>query len=281
MLRHRVISSTIIIVALLAAALWLPGPGLALIVAAIALAGTYEVSALLRGAGIPHCRTVGLVAAPMLVLATWYALQRGGIAHAADVEIVFLLAYLVAISLAVMLRSDLPALTAVPSSLLMLLYVPFLINFIAKLLFGWAGDTARGLVLYMILIVKLSDIAAYFVGSAWGRHKAFPRISPAKSWEGCAAAVAAGVAAAVGVVLATGGDLGVVQVSVWHGAVLGVLLSVSGIFGDLLESSLKRAGGVKDSGSVVRGMGGILDVIDSLLLASPVLYVYCRVFLAG
>ena len=281
MLSHRVISSTIIIAVLLAVALWMPGPGLALIVAAISLAGTYEFSALLRGSDVPHCRTVGLVASPILVLATWYALQCGGVAHAAEVEIAFLLGYLIVIYLAVMLRSDLPALTAVPSSLLMLLYVPFLINFITKLLFGWADGVGRGLVLYMILIVKLSDIAAYFVGSAWGRHKAFPRISPAKSWEGCAAAVVAGVGAAVGVVLATGGDLRVVQVSVWHGAVLGLLLSVSGIFGDLVESTLKRAGGVKDSGSVVRGMGGILDVIDSLLLASPVLYVYCRVFLAG
>ena len=277
MLRHRIISAALIIASLLAGAAWLPSGTLAGILAALAVVGVVETSNLLRAAGIAHERNVAVAGALVLVMGTWISLLQAGAAGAAEVEVTILLGYVVVTCLVVLFRPGAPALQAVPASLLLLFYVPFLLNFMVKLLYGWGGaGEGRGLVLYLILVVKMSDTGAYFVGSAVGRHKLSPRISPAKTWEGCAGGVVLAVAASLGVHAATGGDLGVVRIRAGDAVALGVLLPVAGILGDLVESMLKRAAGSKDSGTLIRGMGGVLDLIDSLLLASPLLYIYLR-----
>jgi phosphatidate cytidylyltransferase len=114
--------------------------------------------------------------------------------------------------------------------------------------------------------VWANDTAAFLVGSAWGRHKLAPKLSPKKSWEGSIGGFAA--SAAVG-----WGGL------VWLGAepllpVLGALLvsSLAAQVGDLVESMLKRAADVKDSGTMVPGHGGLLDRLDAIILAAPVFY---------
>lgn len=124
-----------------------------------------------------------------------------------------------------------------------------------------------------VLTVKASDIGAYAAGMSFGRHKMIPWLSPAKSWEGLAGGIA--FAAAVGGAMAwwSGGlpdprD----QVPVVLGAATGALLGIVGPFGDLVESLLKRGAGVKDSGSVLPGMGGVFDVLDSPLMAGPVVW---------
>jgi phosphatidate cytidylyltransferase len=124
-----------------------------------------------------------------------------------------------------------------------------------------------------VLTVKASDIGAYAAGMSFGRHKMIPWLSPAKSWEGLAGGIA--LAAAVGGAMAwwSGGlpdprD----QVPVALGAMTGALLGIVGPFGDLVESLLKRGAGVKDSGSVLPGMGGVFDVLDSPLMAGPVVW---------
>ena len=122
------------------------------------------------------------------------------------------------------------------------------------------GIMAAGLV----LVVKVGDIGAYFTGMAIGRHKLIPWLSPGKTMEGGAGALVWGGAA--GAVLAlTTGTMGLLP-----GIVGGVLLAATGAIGDLLESLLKRQAGAKDSGTLLPGMGGMLDVLDSPLLAGPV-----------
>jgi phosphatidate cytidylyltransferase len=116
------------------------------------------------------------------------------------------------------------------------------------------------------------DIAALFVGTALGRHALAPRISPGKTVEGAVASTVA----TVGVF--TAGAAGIVGLPVHHGVALGALLSVAAQGGDLVESSLKRSAGVKDSGRLVPGHGGLLDRMDSLILMGPVVYCYLRVF---
>jgi phosphatidate cytidylyltransferase len=118
----------------------------------------------------------------------------------------------------------------------------------------------------VILIVKSSDIGAYFTGRAVGRHKLIPWLSPGKTWEGLVGGMA--LAIAVGTAVGAWGQLPSVtpQVGLWLGAAMGII----GPFGDLLESALKRGAGMKDSGRIVPGMGGVFDVLDSLLLAGPV-----------
>ena len=124
-----------------------------------------------------------------------------------------------------------------------------------------------------MLTVKASDMGAYFTGMAIGRHKMIPWLSPAKSWEGLAGGIA--FAAAAGGALAAWSwslddprDHVPVALGIGAGAALGLV----GTFGDLAESLLKRSAGIKDSGRVLPGMGGVLDVLDSPLLAGPVVW---------
>ena len=118
----------------------------------------------------------------------------------------------------------------------------------------------------VILVVKSSDIGAYFTGHAIGRHKLIPWLSPGKTWEGFfgGMALAAGVGSAVGV------WGGLPAIDLRTGLSLGAVMGIVGPFGDLLESALKRGAGMKDSGRIIPGMGGLFDVLDSLLLAGPV-----------
>jgi phosphatidate cytidylyltransferase len=138
------------------------------------------------------------------------------------------------------------------------------------------GENGPDLLLLAMLCVTLSDAGAYYAGSALGTHRLAPLISPRKSWEG----VAGGVLGSV---------LGALLGHVWffrrlplaHALSIGVVLCAAGILGDLAESMLKRTAGVKDSSALLPGHGGVLDRVDSLLVAAPVLYYYWSVFLAG
>ena len=135
------------------------------------------------------------------------------------------------------------------------------------------------LVAFLLCAVWAGDIAALYIGRAWGRHKMAPSISPNKTWEGTLGSVA-------GSLLATGGLLGLAHLlSVqWDSAVLSypedteywlglaVVVNAAAQVGDLVESALKRSAGVKDSGSILPGHGGVLDRIDALLVAAPALW---------
>lgn len=120
-------------------------------------------------------------------------------------------------------------------------------------------------VLWMLVIVWAGDIAAYFVGLLVGRHKMSPKVSPGKSWEGAAAGLAAGAFAGLlaGPVFGLG-PLGAIA--------LGAITSIAAQGGDLFESALKRRAGVKDSGGLLPGHGGVLDRFDAVFFAAPVAY---------
>lgn len=157
---------------------------------------------------------------------------------------------------------------------------------------GWAlatflllrrlGGPSAGLghVVSMVLAVWGTDIGAYFLGSALGKHKLAPDVSPNKSLEGAIFGLVAGAATGVGA-RAFGAALGWWPgISIWHAAVLAAMASVAGQAGDLAESAMKRNARVKDSGVFMPGHGGVLDRIDSVLFAIPVVYYYVRLFLA-
>jgi phosphatidate cytidylyltransferase len=124
-------------------------------------------------------------------------------------------------------------------------------------------------IVLLLAIVMVSDTAAYLVGNAIGRRKLAPSISPGKSVEGAAGGLLGGVAGALAVWAA-----GMPGLPAWHAGLLGFAVAVLGILGDLLESLLKRWAGVKDSGRLFPGHGGMLDRLDSLLFGAPVLYYY-------
>ncbi len=121
------------------------------------------------------------------------------------------------------------------------------------------------------LVVWASDTGAYLTGVSFGRHRLFERISPKKSWEGFFGGLV--FAAAVGALMghAMGGDM-----IVWGG--LGLLVAVTGVFGDLVESMFKRSADMKDSGNILPGHGGFLDRFDSLIFSAPFVFIYFVIF---
>ncbi len=119
------------------------------------------------------------------------------------------------------------------------------------------------------LVTWTCDTAAYLVGTRWGRHGFFVAISPHKTWEGAVAGFGCGM-----VVVLAGARL--LALPLWQGLLLGVLLNLGVIFGDLSKSLVKRQVGVKDSGSLIPGHGGVLDRVDSLLFTVPTVYYYVR-----
>jgi phosphatidate cytidylyltransferase len=123
------------------------------------------------------------------------------------------------------------------------------------------------ILLMLLASAKLGDVAAYFVGTFAGRHKMAPLTSPNKTWEGAAASLAASV-----IVALIFGLVGPYPAA-WA-AVFGLIAGVSGQLGDLAESRIKRDAGAKDSASLIPAFGGVLDTLDSLLLAGPACYAF-------
>jgi len=115
-----------------------------------------------------------------------------------------------------------------------------------------------------LAVVKSTDIGAYFTGSAIGRRKLIPWLSPGKSWEGLIGGLV--TAAGVSILIAHFTGIGI---SVWQAGLFGVVIGLAGQFGDLCESLFKRSARLKDSSSMVPEFGGILDIIDSPLIAAP------------
>jgi phosphatidate cytidylyltransferase len=140
-----------------------------------------------------------------------------------------------------------------------------------------------GTLILFLASVKFTDIGAYFIGSAFGKHKMIPWLSPGKSWEGLVGGilVAAGVGALVTWLLAmTGSKVWAPGLGILPAAGFGALVGLAGQFADLCESLLKRNAKCKDSGALVPNFGGVLDIVDSPLLAAPVAVIVLRL-LAG
>jgi phosphatidate cytidylyltransferase len=142
----------------------------------------------------------------------------------------------------------------------------------------WKQEDGPALVLFLMVCVWSGDIAALYIGRAFGKHKLAPRLSPGKTWEGAVASIAGSLLAAglviwIGDLLTARGNL-ILHITepIWQTLLLAAILNVAAQVGDLLESAVKRGAGVKDSGTMLPGHGGILDRIDALLLAAPVLW---------
>lgn len=155
-------------------------------------------------------------------------------------------------------------------SSLALLYVALPLALL-MLIGGHQGEWVPARVLVVIFTVWVNDIFAYLVGCSIGKHKMCPSISPKKSWEGLFGGLLFSVAFAMAAGYMMEGD-------VLHWGGLGLVVALAGVVGDLLESKIKRECGVKDSGTLIPGHGGVLDRFDALLLAAPVAYVYMLIF---
>ncbi|HEY1686202.1 MAG TPA: phosphatidate cytidylyltransferase [Tepidisphaeraceae bacterium] len=166
------------------------------------------------------------------------------------------------------------AITAMAGTVLAMLYLGGLAWFLVALRVK-QGGTFHGttMVIVMILLaVKFTDVGAYFGGRAFGKHKLIPWLSPGKTWEGLFCGLM--VAGVVGAMCAPA----ILDLTWDRGIIFGLICGGIGQVGDLLESLMKRDAEVKDSGSVIPGFGGVLDVIDSPLLAAPFAYLLFSLF---
>lgn len=250
------------------------------VVVAVAMAEFYF---LISQVGMPVFKRFGIACGVILTAATFGLYLCNTSANAAEYE----MALLFGIILAVFIRQFPQKLNGQPlgtiaCTILGILYIPFLFNFFIKLGLAWdqnfllrgVGLTGRLLSFYLIAVVKCTDIGAFLIGSRFGRHKLFPRLSPGKTWEGFAGGLLFGLAVSLALFLLCHGHFGHKVMELRDALILGIALPLLGMTGDLIESLLKRAGGAKDTGTYIPGMGGLLDVLDSLLTAVPFFYFY-------
>jgi phosphatidate cytidylyltransferase len=160
------------------------------------------------------------------------------------------------------------ATAAVGAAMLAFVYLGLMFGFLLAL----RREHSAWVVAGVVVITKSCDIGAYFTGRAIGKHKLIPWLSPGKTWEGLVGGIALAALTAVGglaLYRQTFGAEGVGSLSLGYAALVGAVLAIAGQGGDLLESVLKRDAGIKDSGRALPGFGGVLDVLDSVLLATP------------
>lgn len=223
----------------------------------------------------------GILGGVLLIVGTFFELTghigtQGSPSRVNDFETGFIILFVLGLCLRQFFsKSNTAGIVAISTTLFGLMYVPWLLNFIQKInFFSGLADNGKYYVLYFILVTKFSDTGAYAVGSLIGKHKMIPRISPGKTWEGFGGAIAVSTGASVLFAYFFRDHLFGMN---WvHAVILGVILSVCAVVGDLIESLFKREAGVKDSGHLFPGIGGILDLLDSLLFNAPIMYLYLR-----
>ena len=249
------------------------------IIVFLAVTGLAEFYGLVEKRDLVCFSSWGQLGGFLLILGTFLNLTgkvgtSGSPARVNDFETSFLILFVLGLCLRQFFsRSNTAGMLAISTTLFGLMYVPWLLNFIQKINF-FPGVEGHFYLLYFILITKLSDTGAYAVGSLIGRHKMIPRISPGKTWEGFGGALV--VSAGASVLFARLAADHMPGFTWPHALVLGLLLGLAAVVGDLIESIFKREAGVKDSGRFLPGIGGILDLLDSLLFNAPIMYLYLR-----
>jgi phosphatidate cytidylyltransferase len=253
-----------------------------LLIGTLGLTGLVEFYGLVEKRGLACFKISGVVGGVLLMVGTFLNVtghlgtSNGSPARVNDFETSFLILFVLGLCVRQFLAKNNPdGITAIAVTLLGLMYVPWLLNFIQKINFfpGLLGD-GKYYVFYFILLTKFSDMGAYLVGSLIGKHKMIPRISPGKTWEGFAGALAVSTTASLLFFHFFYGHMP--GMNRLHAVILGLILGSTAVLGDLIESLFKREAGVKDSGKMFPGIGGILDLLDSLLFNAPIMYLYLR-----
>lgn len=242
------------------------GPGwlLLALVLLVTAGGLLELSSLLLAGTKAWLRMLTWSMGLLLPLATYWKGLLG--LTVATVATVFV-ALAVHLFLYAKQEKVLPSLGAAVFSLL---YIPFLISHVLLL---FRVPSGRQWILLLFFVVFSCDTGAYYVGHRWGRHKLWPAVSPGKTIEGAIG----GLFSSVAVSLLVGTLLPLDVATVGFLLALGLVLALVGQVGDLMESMLKRVSQVKDAGGILPGHGGLLDRLDSLIFAFPVMY-YAVVF---
>jgi phosphatidate cytidylyltransferase len=232
------------------------------IVAAAALLGLAEFAALLRARGIVPLHVAGFALSAALFAEVAWVGRAGPPAWP--------LATLLLLATALGRTRDLPStVPALAGTLLGAAYLGVMGGAMAGLLLLPPADQGAWRLALLLAITWASDIAAFFVGHAFGRHRLAPALSPGKTVEGALGGLLGGIGGAI-----AWRAWGSPALGLWPAVALGAGVAATGMAGDLFESLLKRWAGVKDSGTLFPGHGGMLDRLDSLLFGAPVVYYF-------
>ena len=255
MLKTRIISACVFVPIILVA-VFLGGWAFAALMAMIAVIGGYEFGKMVEVNEYRFLPWIYYPAAIVLIaLAQLMPKQPAFLLGA------LLLVFAVYMSFFISGKYELDEITM---NLAGVVYIPMTLT-TAVLMRSGMGDGM--FLIYLLLIIEwFTDSGAYFIGSAFGRHKLMPKVSPKKSVEGAVGGIAAAIIGALLLNIFTG------LLAWWLMILVAVVVSVSGQIGDLCESAIKRWADVKDSGTLIPGHGGILDRFDSMLFASPLLF---------
>ena len=211
-------------------------------------------------------------------LVFWALAIRGDAVLAGEVEIAFLITLIPALGICQLCAADNErGMAAIASTLFGVFYVAILLNVLQKIRYFPDLDGAWWL-LYFIVVSKMSDTGAYCTGSLIGKNKMIPRVSPGKTWEGFVGGIVFSVVSSWAFLHFAGGHFSGFTLA--QALVLGALLGVGSVVGDLVESLMKREAGLKDSGGFFPGVGGVLDLLDSLLFNAPLMYLFLKYGLA-
>jgi phosphatidate cytidylyltransferase len=248
-----------------------------------ALAALWEYYRMLEGDGIVVFTLTGLICAAVLLGGGFFLMKEQGPEHAYDFELVVLVLFLFVTFARQMFRGTRrDPLRAMSYTVFGLLYIPWLFSFITKIIYltprtADGETTGQYYVLFLVMVTKFSDMGAYAFGTLFGRHPFAPHISPNKTWEGFCGALVTSLIAAFWLYSLMPARLSAFRFD--DVVVLGLLLGFAAVIGDLAESIVKRGANTKDSSRLLPGIGGTLDLIDSLLFTAPLLFFYMRLVL--
>ncbi|MCX6935735.1 MAG: phosphatidate cytidylyltransferase [Verrucomicrobia bacterium] len=249
--------------------------GVFLLIAIVGLAAQREFYLSQRTAGRTVFLKTGLLAGALLYGATFFSVvsPQGRFPTAFSGEaILVLLVILGALSRRVFEPRIDGATVAMALTLFGFFYVPYLLNYATKILYCVPDAKGVGLLVYAVAVTKFTDVGAYVAGALLGRHKLSPVISPKKTWEGLGGGLILALVTSLTLIHYFPESLGSLRGV--HGWILGIGLAGVSVIGDLGESVVKRDARVKDSGQFLPGIGGALDLVDSLLFSLPVFYGY-------
>jgi phosphatidate cytidylyltransferase len=266
-LRQRIVTAVILAALLLSALFYMPFGGFVLVLGAFFLVGAWEWGNFAKLNFI--WRSINVLTHAVLMLCVWHWLQLGRALHvfaAERLQIILLFSALFWL-IAILLIITYPKTARLWSHFAMQLSMGVVVLIPAWLSLVYLTTLASGswLVIMVAMVVTCADSGAYFTGHLFGKNKLAPAVSPGKSWEGFFGGVAANVIFALIVMFVWGRG--------WQDTSLLLIIvvtSVISVFGDLFESMLKRQRGIKDSGIILPGHGGVLDRIDSITAAAPI-----------